>query len=397
MNFVQLVDSHGRTMSKDAPPILVAHSNYGKLGVCSHKGFIPEKGRWASTNAILRDADRNTIKMLRKVEDNAPKFVIAAIAAILSKEPMAMPYILGAISTYNGIIAARGGGNYQDVWMTLTGTAFTPATLQWYDLMRIGWTPGSIPALTNYVHAGTGGAVLDAASSGSWLVNPGGTNKKYLIACGLTASSITGYSLALLEDNLWNGSYSIVGSPNTQSFTPASVPALVRYTGTDSAGNRLKTVLGSTLTHTVPGTATFTYTDQAGTAGKTLISVPPPTGPLIDRVIFNTIHGYSTVVASTPYMPFTNAGSSGIRSLEQIDLSGGTISAGTVHSKIVRPLLMMPFIAAASFIEQDATMNIGNMIELVNASQVCGCLSWSVFSGGATPATMSAFLKMIEG
>lgn len=394
MNFVNLVNSHGRTMRKGDPSILVAHPYYGALGKCTHKGFVPARGRWASTNAILRDADRNTVKMLRKIEDKAPKFVMAAIAALLAKDPMAMPYILGTISTYDGIVAARGGGNYQDVWMTLTGTSFTPVTLSWYDLMEIAWSPGSIPALTAFTHAGTAGAVLNSASSGSWLTNPGGTNKKYLVACGITTTSITGYSLALLEDNLWNGEY--VLTANT-TITPSSPVALVRYTGTNSAGNRLKTVLGSTLTHTVPGTATFTYTDQAGTAGKTLQSVPPATGALVHRVIFNTLQGVSTVVASTPYMPFTNAGSTGIRSLEEITIAGGTISAGTVHTKIVRPLLMMPFIAANSFIEQDATMNIGNMVELVNASQVCGCLNWSVFTGGASSATMSAFLKTIEG
>jgi hypothetical protein len=394
MNFIDLVNGFGKTMVKDEPPIPVSHPSYGLLGACSHKGFVPDKRRWASANAILRDSSRNSIRLLRFMEDNAPHAVVLAVSAMLRNHPLMAPVIIGAISTYDGILAARGSGASQDIWLTLTGTAFTPVTLNWYDLMKVGFTPGSVPSISEFVHNGTAGAILNSASNGNWLTDPGGTNKKYLTECTMTTTNLTGYSMALLMDNLWAGWYLITG--NT-TITPTSPVALVRYSGTASAGNRITTVLETTLTHTVPGTATFTYTDQSGTGGKTLISVPPATGALLHRVIFNTLHNSSTVIQSSPFMPMTNAGSTGVRSIESITIAGGTISAGTVETKIVRPLMMIPFIAANSPVKEDSTGNPGNIIELVNASQVCGCLSWSVFTGGTTAATIAAMLRTVEG
>lgn len=394
MNFNELVNAYGRTMPKGVPPIVVAHPIYGKLGMCeSQKGFVPEHGRWASSKAILRDADSRTIKALRKIEDKAPSFVLAAIAALLTKNPMALPYVLGAISTYDGIVAARGGGALQDIWMTLT-TAIGGITLSWYDTFKQTWSPGAIPTVAAYTHGGTGGAVMDAASNGSWLTNPTGVNKKYIVSCGLTTTSITGFALAMLMDNLWGGEYLLTS--NT-IINPTSDIEVTRYAGTAANGNMLMCTLASTLTHTGAATITVTYTNPNGDTGRTTISVTPATGALVGRIILNTLHSSATVIASTPFMPLTNSADTGVKMVEQIQVAGGTVTAGTVNHKIVRPLLIMPFIAAASYIEQDTTLNIGNMVELVNVSQVCGALSWAVFTGGASTATMSAFLRTVEG
>jgi hypothetical protein len=180
--------------------------------------------------------------------------------------------------------------------------------------------------------------------------------------------------------------------------------AVTRYASTTpgnadyAGGNMMQCALTATLTHTVAGSLTTTYTDQGGTTGKTTISTMPATGPLAGRIVFNTPHNSATVIGSTPFMPLTNAGSSGVKNLEQVVVAGGTVSSGTVNHKIVRPLLVMPFIAANSFIEQDTTLNIGNMVELRNVSQVCGCLAWNVLCGaGTTAATMSAYMRTVEG
>jgi hypothetical protein len=401
MNFVELVDAHGRTMHKDQPPILVAHPIYGELGACvPNKGLVPPKNRWASTKAILRDSDRRTIQMLRRFEDHAPKFVFSALMALLAREPMAMPYVLGAISTYDGIVTARGSGALQDVWMAMTATQ-TPVTLSWYDLMSFAnWVPMTAPSITAYTNGGTGGAVLDASSNGSWLTNPAGTNKKYIISMGLTINSLTGFALAMLYDCLWAGQYVITS--NT-TINPTSDIAVTRWANTSpssadyAGGNQMMCSLGSTLTHSGAPTITTSYVDQGGAAGST-ISVAPATGLLINRILFNTIHNAATVISSTPFMPLTNSGDSGVTSLSQVVISGGTsVTAGTINHKIVRPLIIMPFIAANSYIEQDTTLNIGNMVELHNASQVCGCLGWAAFSAGTTAASISAFMRTVEG
>jgi hypothetical protein len=344
----------------------------------------------------LRDAERAQIKRLRKIEDVAPGFVTAAIVAALVREPLAIGPIMGTISTYDNIVSARGNQAYQDYWMMLTA-AMTPVSSVWHDTWKMAWTPGAVPTVTAYTNAGTGGAVLDATSNGSWIANPGGTNKRYIVSCGLSVTSVSGLSLAMLVDNLWAGSLTIVNNTSTH---PSSDVAVTRYSGTAAAGNMMMNVLTATLTYTVGApTLTTTYTDQAGVAGKTTISTFPATGPLTNRVICNTLHNSATVCGASPFLPMTNAGSSGVRNTEIFAYATGlTISSGAVDHKIVRPLIVMPFIAALSYIEQDTTLNIGNMVELVNVSQVCGCISWVVLAGaGTTAATFSAFLRTVEG
>lgn len=415
MNFVKMVEDHGKTMPKGAPPILVAHPEFGELGCVSKRGFVPIRGRWSIIDAILRDADREELKALRKMEDNAPSLIVTAIKSFLKREPYGLPYVMskikeisymvlanqhGAITTYDGIVTARGSGAMQDVWMNMTATQ-TSVTLSWYDLMSFtSWQPMTAPSYTAFT-AGTGGSVMDAPDNGSWLTNPTGTNKKYIVSMGLNVNSITGFSLAMLYDCLWAGTYSITS--NTTITATAIVP-VTRYSSTTpgnaeySGGNMMQATINSaTITHTVAPVLTTTYQDQGGTATRTTISTMPATGIARNRIVGNTTHNTATVVTASPFMPLTNNGASGVIGVKAVQVSGGTCTVGALTHKIVRPLILMPFIAANSFIEQDTTLNIGNMVELHNVSQVCGCLGFNVFSAGTTAAAMSAFIRTVEG
>ena len=65
LNFIDFVNAHGKTMPMYAPPVIVAHPIYGELGTVRFKdGFVPMRGRWASSEAILRDASKNEIKYI---------------------------------------------------------------------------------------------------------------------------------------------------------------------------------------------------------------------------------------------------------------------------------------------------------------------------------------------
>jgi hypothetical protein len=247
--------------------------------------------------------------------------------------------------------------------------------------------------VTAYTNAGNGGAVLDATSSGSWLKNTTGSNKKYISSVGISTSSISGFTFAMLMDNLWAGSYNVLTATGT--INPAVDVEVTRYATTASPGNMMMVVMNGTLTHTVAPTLTTSYTDQSGNP-QTTISIFPATGVLVRRVVCNTLHNSATVVASSPFMPLSNGASYGVRGLTQI-VNSATCTAGDVHHKIVRPLAIMPTIAANSYIEQDTTLNIGNMVELVNVSNVCGCLSWAAYTGGTTAASLSSMIRTVEG
>ena len=398
--FVDLIEGHAATMPKNAPPILVAHPHFGAIGHCHpKKGLVHLKGEWLSFQAIKRESDALTVKRLRMIEDKAPKMVAAFLLGLIAKNPMMTPMVVGAISSYDGIIAARGGGLYQDIWMYMTANQ-TPVTTSWYDMMNFAsFSPASAPSITAYVNSATGGAVMTAASNGSFIPNPAGSNKKYIIGVGLSVTAINGFTLAMLYDCLWAGEYSLTSNTTINPTTDVTVtrwssttPGNAAYAG----GNMQQMRLSATLTHTGTPTITVSYTDQGGGAAS-LITIAPATGLLINRIIGNTTHNSATVMGHTPFMPYSNGDESGATGLTQVVVSGGNVSSGSVSHKIIRPLIMMPFIAASSYIEQDATLNIGNMVELQNASQVCGCLGWNLYSNGTTAAAMSAFLRTVEG
>jgi hypothetical protein len=400
-NFSELIADHSRTYHLATPPIPVWHSNYGSLGECvPGKGLVTPLRQRASVRAILRDDKRNKINMIRRFEKYAPRVVQAAVMGVLGSGGWAGGAAMAAISNYDGIVSARGSGALQDVWMSMTA-AQTPVTTSWYDLMNFtSWQPQTNQGYTAIVNGGTAGSVQDATSNGSWLTNPAGSNKKYIVSCGLTVSSITGFSLAMLYDQLWCGQMSIT---TNATVAPATPLAVTRYANTTpgnadyAGGNQLQFTMANTLTYTVNPSVTTTYVDGNGNTGKTTVFFPPATGALINRIVGNTTYNTANVITSTPFTSLTNAGTPGIKTFTQFVVAGGTVTSGAFNAKIVRPLIIMPFIAAASYIEQDATLNIGNMVELRNVSQVCGCLGWNAFSNGTTAVSMSAFLRMVEG
>jgi len=404
MSFTETIHAHARTLHPKAPPIPVWHGSYGSLGECvPGKGLITPIRQRASVRAILRDDSRNTIRLLQRFEQYAPRALVAIVAGIYamrSQDPMSFPAVLGAISNYDGIVSARGNGALQDVWMAMTATQ-TPVTTSWYDFMNFAsWSHATAPTISAYTNAGTGGAVSDATSNGSWLINPQGTNKKYIVSLGVSITAVNGFALGMLYDQLWAGSYVVTSNATINPTTDVTV---TRYASTTAGnadyagGNQMLTTLSTTLTHTVAPVVTTTYTDGNGTTSKTTAYTCPATGALVNRVIGNTTYNTATVINSTPFMSLTNAGTPGVTKLEQVVVSGGTATVGTVSHKIVRPLVIMPFIAANTYVEQDTTLNIGNMVELRNASQVCGCIGWLAFSAGTTAASMSAFMRTVEG
>src|SRR3972149_6948005 len=111
MNYVDLVNAYARTMPQNMPPVPIGHPRFGNLGMCEPgKGLVPPRGRWASTNAIIRDAGRNEIKTLRKLEDKAPSIVVTAIKGLLKREPLAMPYVLSKIQEFSHLILGNERG-----------------------------------------------------------------------------------------------------------------------------------------------------------------------------------------------------------------------------------------------------------------------------------------------
>ena len=133
-SFIDHLQAYSRTMPKGCPPLAVGHPSYGIIGSCvPERGFVFPRKRFGSTRAILRDHNRRVVRGLRFIEDHFPKIVSAGLFSLLARDSHMLPYVLGAISTYDGIVAARGSATTaQDVWMAMTAT-LGGVTLSWYD------------------------------------------------------------------------------------------------------------------------------------------------------------------------------------------------------------------------------------------------------------------------
>jgi hypothetical protein len=302
-----------------------------------------------------------------------------------------------AITNYDGIINARASGNFFDWWEAMTATV-GGVTLVWYSGHLAASSVRAAWASTTYVNAGNGGQIYNATTGGA-VPMPAAPSQRYLTTCGVSVANITGFSFAMLYDVLWAGRCVI---SSTATITPTSEPTLTRYFANypnayNAAGNMILMVLTATLTFTVAGTLALTYTNQAGTGSQSTGAITyPASGPASPRVVFNQIGTSSTVNPATPFVNLA-AGDTGVQKVTTVTIAGLTATSGTADIMIVRPLLVIPYIAASSYIERDSTINMDGLIELVKGSDSQhGCLNWLFFTGGTTATTHSALIRTVS-
>ena len=301
-----------------------------------------------------------------------------------------------AITTYDGIINARATGNFFDWWEFSTATVGGVTTV-WYSCHLAASSVRPAWASTTYVNAGNGGQVYNATTGGA-VPMPAAASQRYLTTCGVSTPNIGGFVFAMLLDVLWAGRAVI--SANA-TLTPTSEPTLTRYQNNypnayNSAGNMLLCVLQATMTFTVAGTITFTYNAEAGASHNTSAITYPATGQVSPRVVFNHLPASATINLASPFVPLA-VGDLGVQKVTTIAIAGLTATSGTMDCIIVRPLLVIPFIAASSYIERDSTINMDGLIELVKGSDSQhGCLNWLVFTGGATATTLAALIRTVS-
>jgi hypothetical protein len=157
-----------------------------------------------------------------------------------------------------------------------------------------------------------------------------------------------------------------------QGSTPS--PALTRNTG--GAGNiafyEIYTIIGTTST-----TLTMTYTNQAGTGSRT-----------------STINIGNTgfrEVSRMQRIPLA-AGDSGIRAIEQIQLTATTGTAGNFGITIAQPLAWIPVGAGGTMGWRDYTTGLPG-IPVINPD---ACLSLMFIPNGGTALEMFGTLATVE-
>lgn len=219
------------------------------------------------------------------------------------------------------------------------------------------------------------------------------TDLKSLLNMGLMTTAATGVGQFFLVDIL--GGYPYIDANSSSAQTCHNTNTLPRYT--DGAGVRAVMISGGTgyvMSVVAPTTVgagahnvAMTYTNSAGTGSRQM--------PVNVACTASAIQGHITHagIAANNYFPLPMAaGDSGIRSIQTVQLSAGSGTAGTYyHMMLYRELAMIPVPAAAVYYERDFVNMIPSLERVVDGA-VLGVI---YVAGGATAAS-TTFLGHIE-
>lgn len=282
----------------------------------------------------------------------------------------------GAITTYNGIIAARCGGNGNDVSLFKPST--TTVTTVWHSLSSVA---GGIPDAMTYTNI-PGGAVQTRSNNGAWslgMSNPGGSNKKYLLTLGWAAAQQI--NMLMLVDLLvaaGNISCNSGSSPYTINTT-----ALTRYTG--GGGVMMTFEVTTQLSATATNINVSAYHNQAGTASRATGAILLTTSAIVGRLL---------PIALGPCIQL-QAGDYGVQSVETITMSGA--NTGVLCLNLYYPLAFCPGVGAGVYTERDSTVQIDGITELLAPSSTLGCLTVYVLPNTTSTGIFNMFLRTCEG
>lgn len=282
---------------------------------------------------------------------------------------------MAALTDLSDLINRQTGGNNG-----------TPENLFFHKVPRIAGAAATAPiagrgcSLWQYDGMPAGGAVPtvaaipDRTTVGALpFTPPGGTREKWLIGASI-APLVSG--VFLLYDRLFHigGLSGVLTTAQTVQGAHPGTPALTRNVG--GAGNmawyEIYTAIGTTS-----ATLTMTYTNQAGTESRTSTVNIGATG-------FNA----ATRAQRIPLA----AGDTGIRSIQQVQLSASTTTAGNFGITIAQPLAWIPVGAAGVMGWRDYTTGLPG----IPAIGPDACLALMFIPSAATAPELFGSLAFVE-
>lgn len=281
----------------------------------------------------------------------------------------------GAITTFDGIIASRGGGKADDV--AAIKQTFTSVANTWVTTYRAG----GMPAAGSYTNISTGATKnnTDAGALSLALSNPTGGDTKYILSVASNSSAV--FNQAFLTDLLWAGGNC---SANTTSAQTVSSAALTRYTtGTGLVITmEVTTALGAT-----PSAIACSYTNQANTSGQTTGSASLTPSAIVQRL---------QPSAQLPVLPLAS-GDFGVRAIASVTC-GSAMGSGVFAIRISKLLFFMVGSAANIPIQQDIVAGIDGLLPLATeGGGALGCLELWIFANGTSSGDFSLLIKTCAG
>jgi len=278
--------------------------------------------------------------------------------------------------------ANAAGRNYSFVWQKVVPAAHTAG--RWYDLSGYVGSPQALtysgPALTaTALVDGVGNVVNDILDGG----NVAGY-VKYLTGMEAVTQTATGAPSWLLLVDLLMYYSNINMSTGTQQVL-TNVAPLPRYA--DGKGVQMflvvTTATGATG-HSLHSTG-FTYTNTTPTPGRT---IPGTVACTASAIVAHICHSGTAVNNFGPFIPLA-AGDQGVKSVENFQLTS-TSAAGLATLVLCKPLAWINLNAA--FIPQgrDYLFHVPPLPQIYDGA----CLSFLMFSGAATAASVSLNAKL---
>lgn len=330
-------------------PIPIVMNGVGQVGHLSHRqGVYINSALRNPVRTLLREHYRaeRVARDLTNGSFGAGDLLPAAQRMTDSRDAIrAIKSMAAAISSWDGVTAARGSGKSWD----FMGTKASQTTVanSWSSFLRTAGTPGAFSTPS----AIPGGDRISSATAGAWPLpmTLGGSEDLYLTNMGVNHP--TGTNIALLVDVLV-GAGSISGSTNTSQNI--STTSLARFTTGEGVNMTLEitTALGATA-----ATITLNYTDQAGNTGNSTGAIALTTSGIAGRL---------QPVQDGPMIRLAS-GDYGVQSVQGCILSA-SMTAGVLALWLYKPLLIVPSIATTTFVERSTPAQVGGIRKLTYAA-----------------------------
>jgi hypothetical protein len=293
----------------------------------------------------------------------------------------------GAITTYDGIIAARGAGNAQDIAFVKT-TITTTANI-WYTLWHAGGQP---PAGTYLATTAPTDANLDrtnAAALSTFLTNPTSPARKYLLSFGFAAGQQI--NMLILVDVINHGGAYRLSVTSAETVTTPTITGQRQYSTGTGVGNLVTLICATAGTPGTASTSILQYVNQAGS------NTNAPTLNVTNSAILADVIWPACVAVTTTasfFVPLAS-GDTGVQAVKQHTAS--VAGTGTLAHQVFFPLSFMPGISAGAYVERDSTIQIDGITELVQASNVLGHLTCYVLPNTTSTGVTTGFMRTAAG
>jgi hypothetical protein len=378
LNPIHSLHQYGKSLHPREPVVPVVLSCLGQVGHVENR-------RGLYLNPSLKRHVRNLVREHVRAERTARELTggrfgaddllpVAALGTDSRDAIRAIKDIACAITSWDGVTAARGNGKSWD-FMGQKLSQVTVASV-WSSFAR----SGGAPAAMTYTNI-PGGAAVDKNTVGAWPLpmTIGGTEDLYLTNFG--CNHLTGTNVVLLVDLLVNAANISATVTTAQTVNTTALTRNITGEGVHMTAE-VTTALGATASN-----LTLAYTNQGGTGARSTGAMAMTASAIAMRLQPATINPAITL----------QSGDYGVRSIETATFSA-SMTAGVIAVLLYKPLILLPTLATATFVERSTPAQVGGIIKLTSAAGgTPGCLTFFVLTSSTATGIQTYFIQTVWG